>query len=109
MPDIIFAPVETTLKFVQGDTVPPITIPLVDELGADLDATQYNVTCETIAPDGTRNPATAQAAAAAVMFSMTPAQSALVVEGSQWCARLATPNDSDVRTVGRGPINLILK
>ena len=109
MSEISFAPMARELEVVRGDTVPPITIPLVDEVGDSLNTSLYVVTAEVIGPDGTSTPATIQASGGDVVFSMTPAQSEQVAEGSRWCVQLATPDQSDVRTVVLGPVNLILK
>lgn len=109
MPDVDFAPANPELRFARGDTVPPITIPVNDENGDPIDTSLYDLTAETIGPTGTRNPATGGKTSGNVSFALTPDQSALVEEDSQWCVRLATPDQSDVRTVVLGRVTLIIK
>lgn len=106
---ISFAPADHELEIVRGDSVPPITIPLVDEDGSPLVMSAYDVTAEVIGPDGATVPAMFDKAAGAVRYWMTPAQSAQVQPDSQWCVQLATPDLTDVRTVIYGRVKLIVK
>lgn len=107
--DVDFGPAEPELEFVRGDHVPPITIPLQDENGDPLAVSQYDLTAEIINPDGTSHPATVTGSGGSVIFSLTPAQSALAEANCRWCVTLATSDQSDVRTAILGRVKLIIK